>query len=155
MSFDSTEQTETSAPVIETVRSSNYGVPATREQRDQLKALSTEVFGASSKYQKFFETKELVTRKEEQPILDEKGNPLESGATQTVDVPVLSKSGLKQYRMKYRSVEEVIELLQDFKAKRDTFLAEMQAKKEAAKKKQEEIENAIKVGEQLTGSALT
>lgn len=126
-----------------------------RAQRDELKALSKEVFGVESRYQKFFETKDLLTRKETQPILDEKGMPLESGATQEVDVPVLNAQGLKQYVVKRRSVEEVLDLLKSFQVKRNEFLAEMNAKKEAAAAKKAEADKVAKLNEQLAGSALT
>jgi hypothetical protein len=85
----------------------------TREQREQLKALSTEVFGVASKYQKLYDQKELVTSKTVEIVPGENGQP---DTTKEVEVPVLyNDNGVKQYRMKYRSTEEVLQLLLEFK----------------------------------------
>lgn len=123
-----------------------------REQREQMKALSMEIFGKSSRYQKFYEQEELVTRTAVETV------PGENGAADTnkeVNIPVLSANGTKQYRIKYRTADEVLQLLQEFKAKRDAFIEQMKAQQEAEKVKKEAEELAKKVQEDLSGSALT
>lgn len=122
-----------------------------RAVREALKALSLEVFGKSSRYQKLFEYDHVKTHKIKETV------PGENGAPDTEvekEVPLLF-NGSKQSVRKYRSVEEVMQLMLDFKAKRDEFVAQMKAQQEEAKKKAEAEAQAKKVQEELGGSALT
>jgi hypothetical protein len=119
----------------------------TREEREELKALSTEIFGVPSRYRKLYEGMELITHKVAEVVPGENGAPDE---TKLVEVPEL-KNGVKQYRSKYRTTEEVLALLREFKAKRDAFLAEME-KTKAAERVKKETEEALK---NITGSALS
>lgn len=122
-----------------------------REQREKLKALSLEIFGKSSRYQKLFEYDEVLTHKVTETIPGENGEP---DRTETKEVPTLY-NGVKQSRRRYRTAEEVLQLMLDFKAKRDEFLKQMEEQKAAAKAKKEEEARLAKIQEELGGSALT
>lgn len=123
----------------------------TREQREQMKALSLEIFGKSSRYQKMFQYDDVLTHEVDETVPGENGEP---DTTKKVRVPLLF-NGSKQSRRKYRTVEQVIQLLTEFKAKREEFIAKMnQQKAEDAAKKEAELA-AKKVQEELGGSALT
>lgn len=121
-----------------------------RDLREELKELSKEVFGKTSKYQKLFEQQELVTKKVTETVPGENGEP---DIQREVTVPVLL-NGAKQFRMVYRTPEQVLELLKEFKAKRDEFLAKMKADQEAAAAKAKADADAKKLQEDLGGSAL-
>lgn len=140
---------------VQEVQTSTLGSTfATREQREELKALSKEVFGVSSRYQKLYEYNQVLTQKIKEIVPGVDGSEDEE---KEVEVPIYAKgtTKVKQSVRKYRSTEEVIELLRSFKAKRDEFLAQMKAQQEAAKAKKEQDAAAEKLKEELTGSALT
>lgn len=121
-----------------------------REVREQLKALSKEIFGVSSRYQKLYSYQQVLTHKVKETV------PGENGAPDTEvekEVPLLY-NGSKQSVMKHRSTEEVLQLLLDFKAKRDAYLEAMKAQQEEQKKAREEAAKAQKLQEELGGSAL-
>lgn len=153
MSFDPVEEKqEVAQPTVET-----KGTPQgheTREQREELKALSKEVFGVSSRYQKLYQYDKVLTQKITETVPGVDGAP---DTEKEVEVPIYAKgtTKVKQSVRKYRSTEEVLELLRSFKAKRDEFLAQMKAQQEAAKAKKEQDAAAEKLKEELTGSALT
>ena len=122
-----------------------------RAVREQLKALSMEIFGKSSRYQKLFEYDQVKTHKIKETV------PGENGAPDTEvekEVPLLY-NGSKQSTRRYRSVEEVLQLLLDFKAKRDEYIAQMKKQQEEAKAKADAEAQSKKVQEELGGSALT
>lgn len=125
-----------------------------RPVREALKALSKEVFGASSRYEKLFEYDHVLTHKVKETVPGENGAP---DTEREVEVPLMAKgtTKVKQSVRKYRSVEEVMQVMLDFKAKRDAFIAEMKAQQEAAKAKQEADAKAKKLQDDLGGSALT
>lgn len=123
----------------------------TREQRVQLKALSQEIFGKSSRYQKLYEYDEVLTKTVTETVPGVDGAP---DKEETKEVPVLF-NGSKQSRRRYRSTSEVLDLMVNFKAKRDEFLAQMKQQQEEAKKRKEEAEALKKVQDELGGSALT
>lgn len=149
MSNDQLVEIQESAP--EATETVDYGPNPPRAIRDQLKALSKEIFGTENKYRKLYEGKELITRKTVETVPGENGEP---DTTKTVDVPVLM-NGTKQYRMIYRTTNEVMALLKEFKVKREEFLVQLKAQQEADKKAKEEAEIAKKVQDSLAGSALT
>lgn len=125
----------------------------TRAEREELKALSLEIFGVSSKWKKLLDngiTKQL-TKTVVETVPGENGEP---DTTREVEVPVLTESGATQSYTKYLSVEEVRDLLLDLKAKRDAFLAERKAKMEEAQAKKAQEDAANKVHEELRGSAV-
>lgn len=154
MSSDPVQETEVK---IETKPQDERGTPQgyeTREQRDQMKALSLEIFGKTSRYQKLFEYDEVLTHSVEETVPGENGEP---DTVKKVQVPTFAKNTtkVKQSRRKYRTVEQVIQVLQEFKAKRDEFIAKMKAEQEAAKVKKDAEDQAKKIQEELAGSALT
>ena len=115
----------------------------TRAEREELNALSKEVFGVSSKWQKFFKgVSELYTKTVKEVVPGDKGAP---DTTKEVTVPVLL-DGAKQYKTKAYSVDECRTLLLQAIAQRDAYLAEM-------KKQQELAEIAKKVQEQAAGKS--
>ncbi len=122
-----------------------------REEREELKALSKEVFGVPSRYRKLYATQELITHKVAETVPGENGEP---DTTKLVEVPLL-QNGVKQYRSKYRSTEEVLQLLRDFKVKRDEYMAQVKKQQEEAKAKKEAEEKLKRIQEDLTGSAIT
>lgn len=127
-----------------------YDGPLSREMREEMKELSKAVFGVSSKYQKLYEQNELVTEKRMETVPGENGEP---DTEREVTVPVL-KNGSKQTRVVRRNNQEVLDLLRTFKARRDEFMAQMQAQQDAAKAKKAEADKAAKLQEDLGGSAL-
>ena len=101
----------------------------TRKEREELNALSKEVFNVSSKWQKFFKgVPELVTKTVKEVVPGDKGAP---DTEKEVVVPVLL-DGAKQYKTRSYSVEEIKKLLLDAKAQRDAYLAKVKADKELA-----------------------
>lgn len=123
----------------------------TRAQRDQMKALSLEIFGKSSRYQKMFQYDDVLTHEVDEVVPGENGEP---DTTKKVRVPLLY-NGSKQSRRKYRTVEQVIQVLVEFKAKRDEFIAQMKKQQEEAAAKKEAELQAQKLQQELGGSALT
>lgn len=125
-----------------------------RQTREELSALSQEVFGASSRWQKLLDKgySKVVTEKITEFVPDE-AHP-EGGTTREVDVPVKT-NGVIQSRTERHTVESVRTLMVEMKTKRDAFLAEIKRRQEEeeAKKAQQALQN--KVNEQLMGSALT
>lgn len=123
----------------------------TRKERELLSTLSKEVFGSPNRYKKLYEYDELVTNKVEEVVPGENGA---ADTTKIVDVPKLY-NGVKQYVRKYRTSDEILVLLKDFKVKRDTFMAEHKKSQEEAAAKKVVEDQAKKLQEELAGSALT
>lgn len=150
MSHDQVQEApqETQTPVV-----TKGTYTPNREQRETLKALCKEIFGASGKWTKLLRdgTKELVTTKKMEKVPGENGEP---DTEKEVSVPVLTPNGVKQYRQKYYTVESLIELLEGIKIKRAEFMAMIKAQKDAEKKAKEEAALAEKVQEDLGGSAV-
>lgn len=114
-----------------------------RETRKQFEALSTEIFGVSSKYKKLFQQRQMITR----TVIDT--IPGVDGAADTTKetlVPVLD-NGRPKYGVKHYSQDEVYNILLDFKAKRDEAIL-----KEKNKRELEEQTN--KIQSDLSGSAI-
>lgn len=108
-----------------------------RKDREELNALSKEIFGVSSKWQKFARgISELVTKTVKEVVPGDKGAP---DTERNVTVPVLTLEGAKQYKIKVYSVEEIREMLLKYKVQRDQIIAEMNAA-EALKKAQETVQ---------------
>lgn len=123
----------------------------TRVEREELKALSKEIFGKTSAYQRFLNgVPEVITKTVTEEV------PGENGAEPTkkeVKVPVLM-NGVKQSRIKYYSVQEVKELLVGFKKQLDDFKAEQLKMQTEAKLKKEQEQLQKQVQEQAHGSAV-
>lgn len=148
MSFDQEPKQETVPTPALPFR--DFSNPS-REEREQLKALSTQVFGASSRYKKLYEYDHVLTHKVTETVPGENGQP---DTEVEKEVPLLY-NGSKQSVRRYRTTEEVIQLMLDFKTKREEFLAQMKKQQEEQKSKKEADELAKKVQEDLGGSALT
>lgn len=119
-----------------------------RNERDQLKALSKEVFGVSSKYQRFLEgVAEVITHE-----VDEEVPGDAPATTRKVRVPTLTANGVKQTRIKRYTFQETLDLLLSFKAQRDAMSKAQldQQAAAAAKKVQDELQK--KVQDELAGS---
>lgn len=146
---ETTQQESNSNPTVPAPRS----FTPNKEQRQELKALSQEVFGVSSKWQKLLEYDEVKKTKVKETVPGENGAP---DTEREVEVPLyVPGTKVKQSTRRYRSIEEVLELLREFKAKRDEYIAQIKKQQEEAKAKKEAEEQARKVQEQLGGSALT
>lgn len=151
MSYDQ-ESNQEETPVQETkVRSF---APPTREQREVLKVLSLEIFGNSNRYKKLYEYDEVLTRKVTETVPGQNGEP---DREETKEVPLMAGlgKGSKQSVRKYRTTDEILELLSAFKVKRDEFMAQMKKQQEEDKTKKESEELTKKVQDDLGGSALT
>lgn len=124
-----------------------------RQTREEMNALSKEVFGASSRWQKLL-TKgypKLLTEEVEETVPAEKEG--EEPKVIKVQKPVLRADGAKQSVQAYHTVESVKEMMLALKVKRDEFLAmiaQQQKEQEEAKKKAELQE---KVQSELAGAA--
>jgi len=148
---ETTQETAVDTSITNDSSISRLDQSTTREQREQLKALSLEIFGKSSRYKKLYEFDEVLTKSVTETIPGVDGAP---DKEETKEVPVLF-NGSKQSRRRYRSTSEVLDLMVAFKVKREEFLAQMKQQQEEAKKRKEEAEALKKVQESLGGSALT
>lgn len=125
---------------------------ATREQREQMKALSQEIFGASSKWQKLYKYDEVLTQTVTETVPGVDGAP---DTTKEVKLPVFVEgTKVKQISRKYRTTQEVLELLLSFKEKRDAYIANMKKLQAEALAKRQADEAAKKLQADLAGSAL-
>lgn len=124
-----------------------------RQTREELNALSKEVFGVPSRWQKLLRngSKYLVTKKTTEEVPGKDG---EAPTTKEIEVPVLTEYGAKQYRQKYYTVDDIRTLLLEAKAKMDEMRATVkkQQEEQAALKAKQELEDKIK--EDAQGSAL-
>ena len=122
----------------------------TRAEREELKALSKEIFGKSSKYQMFLDgIPEVITKTTIEEVPGENGAP---ATTKEVKVPVLY-NGVKQSRIRYFSVEETKAELLKMKAQLDDIRAQMKKQQEEQEAKKAADELAKKVQEDASGSA--
>lgn len=124
-----------------------------KEDREQFKILSQQLFGSSTVWKKILDrgTTELQTR----TIIEDV--PGENGAEPTKKeskVPVLAPNGTKQYYQKYYTVDELKAFMLDIKAKRDVMIANMIKQQEEAKKKKDEEDLLKKIQEDAGGSTL-
>lgn len=125
---------------------------ATREQREQMKLLSSEIFGASSKWQKLYQYDAALTLTKTETIPGIDGA---EDTTKEVEVPLyVEGTKVKQFERKYRTTEEVLALLLSFKQKRDEYLANMKKLQAEALAKRQADEAAKKLQADLAGSAL-
>jgi hypothetical protein len=132
-----------------------------REVREELKALSTAIFGVSSRWQKILKGNTyLATREVEEEVPAEFKTVKNEDGTESqvevkpaekrkVQVPMLTEQGAQYKTMKYYTVQEVLELLREFKKNVDAF-HEMTRLQEEEKKAQEAAKKAL---EHVTGEA--
>lgn len=124
-----------------------------RQERDELNALSKELFGSANKWRNLVEKgyTEPVTRMIKEEV------PGENGAESTFKesrVFLLTESGGKQSVIKYHTVESVKALMLEFKVKKDAYIAESLKKQEEEKAKKEKDEHQKTVHRALAGSAI-
>lgn len=115
----------------------------TRDQRNELNALSKEVFGVSSRWKK------LVDKGEVEPITEERTSMVQVGdepeTAQTIKVPLKRKDGALRLTATKHTVESVKELMLSYKAKREEQIAlfRKNMEEQAAKKSQEEAQAKV------------
>jgi len=121
-----------------------------RKTREELNALSKEVFGASSRWQKYLEsgTQELLVEEVSEIVPGAKeGDP---DTERKVQTPVKREDGAMQFYTKHYTVEDVRTLMVERKVKLDEFkalVAKNKADQAAAKAAREAVTGA-------TGSAV-
>ena len=125
----------------------------TRELREELKALSKEIFGVSSKWHTMLEkgTVQLVTRRVKETVPGKEG---EEPTVTEKDVPVLTASGATQSIEKRYTVKEIHNILLSLKAQIEAHKAE-EKRQQDEKAAQEAEHKALKhVHESAHGSAV-
>lgn len=124
-----------------------------RKTRLELNALSKDVFGVSSKWQKLVEKGYLeeVTEEVTETVPAEKEG--DAPTTKTVRVPVLTASGGKQSLLKRYTVETVREFLLERKKTLDTLRALLKKQHEDKLAKAKEEAEAKKINDANAGSA--
>ena len=115
-----------------------------RKTREELNALSKELFNVSSKWKSLLDHGEniLVTETKTETIPGENGQP---DTTEEIKIPVL-KNGVRQYTHKSYTLEEVKERLLTLKKGRDEYIAKMkeaQAKRELEKRVNDEAQGVV------------
>lgn len=121
----------------------------TKQQREELKDLSTEIFGVSSKYQKLFEYDEYVGIKQIQLIKKEDGSTEEKEVT----VPK-TLNGSKIKVRKYRTYEEVLSMLKEYKTQKETAIKAFEKQQEEEKKQKETETQLNSIQEEAGGTSL-
>ena len=123
----------------------------TRNEKEELNALSKDVFGSSSRWQKLVDrgSMELVTEKVTEFVPAEISE--NEGTTREVQVPLKRKDGANQYAVKRHTVESIREYMVQRKTMLDQVRAEVKRLQDEAKAKEELIK---KVGDELQGSAI-
>jgi hypothetical protein len=125
-----------------------------RKVREELKALSQEVFGASSRYQKLINTgyDELVIEELDEVLPGAKeGDP---DIVRKVSVPVKREDGSMQYVRKYHTEESIKQYMIERKVQLEQIRETIKKQQEEAKAQKEQEELAKKVQQELSGSAV-
>lgn len=136
-------------PLVRT-RSTN---DLTRAEREELNALSKEVFGASSRWQKLVNKgySKVITEEVTELVPGEKEG--DEPTERKVQVPVKTASGAIQSKTEYYNVDTVKTLMLDLKARRDAYLEAVKKAQEEQKAEQEKQALEKKISEEATGSA--
>lgn len=124
-----------------------------RDNRKALDALSLEVFGSSSKWQKLVNdgAVQILTEKKTETIPGVDGAP---DTTQEVDIPLLRADGAMQSVLKRYTPESAEKLMLEMKDRRDKVLAMINAQEEEKKAKAAQEALQKKIQEDLAGSAV-
>jgi len=124
-----------------------------RKTRLELNALSKDVFGVSSKWQKLVEKgyAELITKEVTETVPPEKEG--DEPTTKTSQVPVLTESGGKQSIWKRHTVESVREFMLERKKTLDVLRELLKKQHEEKLAKAAEVEQAKKLNEENAGNA--
>lgn len=127
----------------------------TRKEREEMKALSKEVFGSTSRWKTILDKglKELTTRTVVETVPGEDG--VEDTTKESKQPILYGNNNVRQFHMRYfQDLDELKLFMLDIKTKRDAFyeqLRKMQEEEQAKKEKEELIQ---KVQEENAGSAL-
>ncbi len=124
----------------------------TKNERKELDALSLEVFGSSSRWQK------LVNNGAIMPVMEKKietvpGTETTPETTTEVEVPVLRADGAHQSTIIKHTPESVKAMMIELKIRREKILAMIDAQQKEQKAKEEKEALQKKVQEELGGSA--
>jgi len=124
-----------------------------RTDRKELDALSKDIFGVSSRWQKLVEKgySELVTEEKTETVPAEKEG--DEPTTRQVKVPILTSFGAKQYVIKRHTLESVKEFLLEQKTQLDNIRAQIKKHQEEQKAKEDAENRAKQIHEQVAGSA--
>lgn len=121
----------------------------TRDQREELKALSKEVFGNESKWKKLLERgyyhEETEEKEETVPGETKEDGTVVEATTRKVKVPILNKHGQRVKTVKYHTYESLLKLMVDFKKQMDEIKAQM--------KKQQDEQQAIQTAQRTAGGS--
>jgi hypothetical protein len=125
----------------------------TGELRKELQALSKEVLGSSSRWQKMLErgTQELLTEDVTEYVPGKTDE--DEGTTRVVKLPVKRKDGALQYVIKHYTPESLKAMLLDLKEKRDNMIIQINKMNAEQKAKQALEAQMKKVQETIGGSA--
>lgn len=124
-----------------------------RADRDELNALSKEVFGASSKWKKLIERGYVEMITEETTELVPGKTDEEEPTTRKVQVPVKRHDGALQFTTKHHTVESIKEYMLERKVKLEAVRAQIKKMQEEAAAKKAADELKKKVHADLHGSA--
>lgn len=109
----------------------------TKNQRNLLNQLSKDVFGSSSRWQKFIEkgVKQVVTEEKEETIPAEEGK---EATTRKISVPKLNDKGQTVTHIIHHTPESILEIMMEFKKQKDAWVKQMEEIQATNKKLQEE-----------------
>lgn len=125
-----------------------------RTERDELNALSKEVFAASSRWQKLVNKgyPKLLTEEVTELVPGEKEG--DEATERKVRIPLKRHDGAMQSTTEYHTVESVKSFMIERKAMIDGFKAQLKKQQEDAQAKKEQEALELKVHNELQGSAL-
>lgn len=124
-----------------------------RELKEELKLLSKEVLGSSSKYEKILSKGHFEPLTEEVTEYVPGDTDEDEGVVRQVKIPV-NKNGMPVSVYKKITPEELKVMLLDIKGRRDAFTAQVKQLQEEAKAKKEKEEHLQKVSRELTRSSI-
>lgn len=121
--------------------------------KQELNALSKEVFGTSSRWQKLVEKgySEVLTEEVEETVPAEKEG--EDPTVQKVTKPIKTASGGFQSVTKRHTIDSVRELMLKIKQQREDYVVRFKKMQEEQKAAQEKMELAKKIHDETSGSA--
>lgn len=121
--------------------------------KEELKALSKEVFGASSRWEKLVKKgySEVLTEEVTEMVPSSKEG--EPDTEQKIKKPVLRSDGSLQSVTKYHTPDSVRTAMVDMKARRDAYLEAVKKAREEQRLAKEKLEMSQKVQELAGGSA--
>lgn len=124
-----------------------------RQDREALNALSTEIFGVSSKWQKMVKdgVPTVVTKEVTEEVPASEGV---EATTRTITVPELDETGKKRSVLKFHSVEEMLTLMISIKEQRDAAIKEQAKKQLEAEMAKKAADLQAKINAEAMGSAI-